>query len=184
MSRYRRIHYDGGTYFFTVVTYRRRPMFADDSARRILGCSFREAQKARPFDMVALCLLPDHFHCIWQLPEGDKDFSTRMSHVKATFTRHYLANGGVEGVRCVSRKRTREAAVWQRRFRDHAIRDDEDFRRHVDYIHYNPVKHGLATRPADWEWSTFRKYVKQGVYDDTWGEMPPEWPEGFGDAFE
>lgn len=163
MSHYRRAFFPGGCYFFTVVTWRRRPLFAEASARRDLRRSWEVVRERRPFEVVALCLLPDHLHCIWELPEGDAAFSKRWAAIKAIFAREYLRSGErSDGRRNRSRRRSREAAVWQRRFWEHFIRDQMDLERHVDYIHRNPVKHGYVTDPAQWPWSTYHHYGRVG----------------------
>jgi len=128
----------------------------------------------------AICLLPDHLHCMWTLPENDSDFSTRWALVKIGFTRLYTAacgsksNGGHGLPGTASRKKKREASLWQRRFWEHLIRNEKDYYEHLDYIHFNPVKHGYVKRPRDWEWSTFQKYVKKDIYPPDWYELPPE----------
>jgi len=121
-----------------------------------------------PFTIVALVLLPDHLHTIWTLPEEDADFSTRWSILKTCFTLAWLAAGGGEGAISSSRRRNRRRGVWQRRFWEHRIRDQDDFNRHLNYIHYNPVKHGLARCPHAWPHSTFGKWVKRGAYRTDW----------------
>ena len=186
MSRYRRLFVPGSTYFFTVVTYRRRPLFDDPHARACLRKAIAQTRKKTSFEIVALCLLPDHLHTIFTLPENDSDYSLRWARIKTYFTRQYAASACAKAHPTLtpSRRHRREHALWQRRFLEHLIRDDEDFRRHVDYIHYNPVKHGLAARPADWEWSTFHKYVKQGIYDDDWGIAPSKRLLALGTAHE
>ena len=166
MSHYRRANDPGGCYFFTVVAYGRRPFLTDDLARDCLRRAWRTVRERRPFDLVGLCLLPDHLHCIWRLPPDDADFSTRWATIKGVFTREYLRNAGVtEGPRNPSRVRRREAALWQRRFWEHEIRDEVDLSRHLNYIHFNPVKHGLVADPADWPWSTYHRYLREGYYE-------------------
>ncbi len=172
MAKYRRLYIPGGTYFFTVVTFDRRPFLTSDLARKCLRAAWIEVRRKYPFELDALCLLPDHLHCLWTLPD-DVDYSIRWSAIKGGFTRRYLAAGGTQGVRSPSRWKKGEAAVWQRRFWEHTIRNDKDLRRHYDYIHYNPVKHGLVQRPYDWPWSTFRRYVRMGWYDREWGREEP-----------
>jgi putative transposase len=127
-------------------------------------------QNNHPFQIDAVCLLPEHIHCIWTLPEGDVDYSMRWKEIKRTFTQAYLDQIGPGGPRNASRQKQGEAAVWQRRFWEHTLRDEEDFNRHVDYIHYNPVKHGLVNRVADWPWSSFHRYVEMGYYERDWGK--------------
>jgi putative transposase len=119
MSHYRRGCFPGGYYFFTVVTYKRRPLFLDEAARACLRHAWREAQRRRPFELVALCLLPEHLHCVWKLPEGDSDFSKRWAAINAIFAREYLKLHPDRDVRNPSRQRSKEAAVWQRRFWEH-----------------------------------------------------------------
>jgi putative transposase len=116
-----------------------------------------------------MVLLPDHWHALLTLPPGDDGFSVRLRRIKEEFTRSYLANGGSEGQVSVSRAKKHERGIWQRRSWEHVIRDEHDFDRHFDYIHYNPVKHGYVRSPADWPHSTFLRWVQYGVYDREWG---------------
>ena len=163
MSNYRRLYSPGGYYFFTVVAHNRRKIFAEQLARDCLHCSLERIQACRPFENIAICLMPDHLHCIWKLPENDVDFSTRWSSIKAVFSREYLKRGGADGIKTQSQNKHREAAIWQRRFWEHLIKDENDLDRHVKYIHYNPVKHGLVSDVEDWPWSTYHKYKRQIV---------------------
>ena len=172
MPNYTRLHQEGGTFFFTVVTHDRRPFLTTPFARRCLRAAWLDTRSRFPFECPAVCLLPDHLHCLWTLPEGDGGFSSRWRTLKATFSRLYCRGGGVEGVRSPSRVRAGERAIWQRRFWEHTIQDDDDLRRHFDYIHYNPVKHGLVQWPEQWPWTTFHRYAKQGWYDTEWGHTP------------
>jgi putative transposase len=175
MSVYRRWYQPGGTYFFTVVTYRRRPLFRDVVARRLLGQVVRDVAAERPFQTVAIALLWDHVHCLWSLPSGDQDFSWRWKEIKQRFTSAWLANGGTEAAVTPSQAQRGRRGVWQRRFWEHLIRDEDDFEKHLDYIHFNPVKHGHAARPCDWPWSSFLHYVHQGCYPIDWGCSPETW---------
>jgi putative transposase len=168
MPDYRRAFTPGGTFFFTLVTERRQPILCDPAARRILRNAIATAARSRPFKLPALVILPDHLHAVWQLPAGDADFSSRWSHIKSLFTREWLVAGGRETAVSDSRRRNRRRGVWQRRFWEHALRDENDFNRHVDYIHYNPVKHGLAACPHAWPWSTFHRWAKNDYYDPEW----------------
>ncbi len=142
MSNYIRAKFGGGLYFFTLVTFNRRPFLTSPLARKTLRCAWKDVQSRYPFEVDAICLLPDHLHCIWRLPEGDADFSKRWMSIKAIFSKTYLSTGGQDGGRNHSRKKTGGAAIWQRRFREHLIKDDSDYARHFDTIHYNPVKPG------------------------------------------
>ena len=169
MAHYIRATCPGGTFFFTLVTYDRIPIFEEALSRRLLRKAWIAEMRIRPFFQEAICLLPEHLHFVLRLPEGDSDFSTRISGIKARFTRAYLGSGhGELGEKRVRRDKG-ERAVWQRRYWEHMIRDDEDYRRHVDYVHYNPVKHGLVRNVRDWPWSSFHRYVKNGVYSSDWG---------------
>jgi len=116
----------------------------------------------------AIVLLPDHLHCIWTLPDGDTNYSMRWGLIKKEFTKQARNMVG-EAHPTQSRQRHREAMIWQRRFWEHQIRNDEDWRRHMDYIHYNPVKHGYVNAPKDRKLSSFHRHVKSGLYDENWG---------------
>jgi len=180
MPNYIRVRDKGITLFFTVVTYQRRPLFEDENARNCLKEVLQITRNKYPFTQHAICLLPDHLHCIWTLPENDDDYSTRWSSIKANFSRLYKT--GQDGSPLsASRKKRREKAFWQRRFWEHAIRDEEDLSRHVDYIHYNPVKHGLADSPSEWQWSSFHSYVERGIYESDWNPYLEENDREYGE---
>lgn len=163
MSRYRRALVPGGTFFFTVNLARRdQPLLVEGID--ILRTSYRKVSAAAPFSTLAICVLPDHLHAVWRLPEDDGDFSSRWSAIKAGFSRALPE----PAIRSPSKRLKREKGIWQRRFWEHQIRDDEDLRRHMDYIHFNPVKHGLVGRVRDWPYSSFHRYVRMG-------DMPIDW---------
>jgi putative transposase len=168
MSDYCRYFVPGGTYFFTVVTERRSRLFADEAARRLLGEAMRECRLRYPFEIAAIVLLPEHLHALWTLPTGDDVYSLRWRRIKREFTRAWLQCGGAEAERSPARLRERRRGVWQRRFWEHTIRDESDLEAHFDYIHYNPVKHGLVRRPQDWPWSSFQRWVREGHYSLDW----------------
>jgi putative transposase len=168
MPNYIRWRVPGGTYFFTVVTYRRRPVFQNPTARRFLGRAMRGVRRDAPWETRAIVLLPDHFHAIWGLPEGDCEYSVRLARVKKDFTAAYLGAGLPVGTPTAGERAKGYRGVWQPRFWEHAIRGARDFKMHLDYIHANPVKHGLAGRPADWAWSSFHRWVKMGEYTPEW----------------
>ena len=164
--QYRRARIKGGTYFFTVITHSRRPFLCQPGNVELLRNALRHVMQRNQFKIDAFVLLPEHLHCIWTLPQGDNDFSTRWRLVKSYFSRRCESH--YRGDISASRKKKKEQAIWQRRFWEHVIRDDEDYARHVDYIHYNPVKHGLVRAPRDWEYSSFHRYVQAGMYDEMW----------------
>ena len=170
MPNYHRVRISGGMVFFTLITFNRMPIFSSPVARELLRSAWMEVQDRHPFSMVAICLLPDHLHCIWSLPEGDANYSMRWKEIKRRFTSNYLLKIGPGGTRSASRIKRREVAIWQRRFWEHNIRDEVDLIKHIEYILNNPVKHGLAADPADWPWSSYHQYAltsfKMGNYLD------------------
>ena len=168
MPNYRRANIAGGTYFFTVNTFRRLPVLTEAPVRVALREALQRTRVAHPFEIDAWVLLPDHLHCIWTLPQGDADFSIRWAKIKSCVSKECDAKFGVQDL-SESRNRRREAGLWQRRFWEHQIRDDADFARHVDYIHWNPVKHGLVEQATDWPHSTFHRFLHDGVYSHDWG---------------
>lgn len=168
MPNYRRAFRPGGTFFFTVVTAGRARILTSDSARRMLHEAFAECARSRPFVQVASVLLPEHLHEIWTLPDGDSDYSTRWRQIKTAFTRRYLAASGDERAVTADHDRQGRRGVWQARFYEHTLRDEADLRNYLDYIHYNPVKHGHATCPHAWAWSSFHRFVREMNYDATW----------------
>jgi putative transposase len=135
----------------------------------------RKVQAARPFTLDAEIILPDHIHFICTLPEGDTNYPTRVRLLKTAFTRSILGYLHRPGGRSDSRIAKGEQFVWQRRYWEHMIRDERDFQTHLDYIHINPVKHGLVTAARDWPHSTFLAWVQRGAYEPWWGSdaMPP-----------
>jgi len=162
---YRRAFVPGATYFFTVVTAHRRPVFRSAAARDLLRRAFRHVAKKRPFTVNAMVVLPDHLHCLWILPPADADYPTRWRLIKTWVTQRY----GTGSPRPVER------TIWQARYWEHLIRDDQDYRQHVEYIHYNPVKHGYVRKPGAWPYSSFRRHVEEGLYAEDWGSTEPEW---------
>jgi REP-associated tyrosine transposase len=162
MVRYRRNFVPGGTYFFTATLADRKSSTLTDHVGA-LRRAFRIARRERPFTLDAIVVLPDHLHAIWTLPPNDSDFSGRWKRIKASFT-HRLVASGVP----VERHRNGEYALWQRRFWEHTIRDEIDFERHVDYVHFNPVKHHLVSRVRDWPYSSFKAFVRRGLLPADW----------------
>jgi putative transposase len=181
MSHFRRSRVTGGTFFFTVVTYRRQRFLCDYDVRLALRESILRAREHHPFEIDAWVLLPDHMHCIWTLPDGDADFSTRWNVIKRGVTRRVGARLQRADLMNESKAAHRESTLWQRRFWEHQIRDDADYQAHKDYIHFNPVKHGLIRQVCDWPHSSFHRYVASGVYAVDWA-TPPNSPSIDGDV--
>ncbi len=169
MSNYRRAKTIGGTYFFTLVTYRRRRILANEQCRKWLRDAIEKTRVNYPFSIDAWVLLPDHLHCVWTLPKEDDDFSIRWNLIKGRFSRSARDSLRLREWMTSSKIKHRESTIWQRRFWEHEINSERDYRRHVEYIHYNPVKHGLVKRVRDWPYSTFARYVANGIYPIDWG---------------
>lgn len=175
MVRYRRNFVPGGTYFFT-VTLADRTSSALVHHIDVLRMAFRVVRQERPFKIDAIVILPEHLHAIWTLPSDDSDFSDRWKRIKGYFTHQLVASGAP-----VKRHRNGEYALWQRRFWEHTIRNDADFERHVDYVHLNPVKHGLVSRVCDWPHSSFHAYVRGGLLPVDWAGDAAEPVMNFGE---
>jgi putative transposase len=171
--QYQRAYIPGGTYFFTIVTYQRRIVFSSPGAVDNLRNAFQYTLRRMPFTIVASVILPEHMHFIWTLPQDDSNYSTRWRLIKSHFTHHWQGKGTIEVN--ASRQEKGEADIWQRRFWEHLIRDEADLNRHIEYIHYNPVKHGLVRTPGAWEYSSFMKYVREGIYPIDWGGDGKVW---------
>ncbi|MGD1900676.1 MAG: transposase [Geitlerinemataceae cyanobacterium] len=169
MGNYRREHWRGGVYFLTQVTYGRQRWMCDELARSALRAAIAKVRRKYPFVIEAFVLLPDHFHCMWRLPENDGDFSVRMRLVKSDVTRQIGDRLQLEVEGSESRERRREQNLWQRRFWERRMRDNRKFAAYCDYIHFNPVKHGLCDSPLDWEWSSVHRFVREGIYPSDWG---------------
>ena len=164
MKDVRRYYISGACYFFTVVTYQRRPLFCSPIEINRLREAFKYTMQKYPFHVQGIVILPDHLHCLWRLPHGDANFSIRWRTIKHRFSISTAAKANYR----------REKEVWQRRFWDHVIRDESDWQRHLDYIHYNPVKHGYVNKALDWPYSSFRRYVSKELYQPDWGSILPD----------
>lgn len=169
MPNYRRAHVPGGTFFLTAVTYERRPVFADARAVALLRQALGRVKRELPFEIPGAVVLPDHVHFLWSLPRGDTDYSKRIGLTKVLTTRWLCGVAALPDRVSPSRRRRHEGDVWQRRFWEHTITDEDDFERHLDYIHYNPVKHGLVGCPHQWRHSSFSRWVERGAFPETWG---------------
>ena len=163
MSNYRRSHVEGGCYFFTVVLANRGYSLLTDYIDNLRE-AFRGVMRVHPFQIDAAVVLPNHLHCILTLPAGDDNYSMRWRQIKSAFSRQLPL---IES-RSTSRLNKGERGIWQRRFWEHVIRDERDYHRHVEYIHYNPVKHGYVKRVVDWEYSSFHRAIRQGIYPSNW----------------
>jgi len=164
MTNYRRLHTPGATWFFTVnLADRRSRLLVEriDTLREAL----RYVHTRHPFRIEAMAVLPDHLHAVWTLPPGDAAYPMRLRLLKSWFSRHIPAGERLRD----SRVDKGERGIWQRRYWEHRVRDEQDLERCVDYVHFNPVKHGHAARAADWPYSTFHRYVNKGWLSADWG---------------
>jgi len=166
MATFRRVLTPGATYFFTVNTYRRQPVLTQSPVYQALKTSVRAVMQAHPFTIEAFVLLPDHLHCIWALPDGDADYARRWNIIKRLVSQQvrHLISPMTSG----SRARRGELGLWQRRFWEHQIRDERDFEKHVEYIHWNPVKHGYTKTVIEWPYSSFHRFAARGIYPADW----------------
>ena len=162
MVNYRRNLLPGGTYFFTVTLKHRGSTTLVDQVL-LLKRAHREVQKKHPFTVTAICVLPDHLHAIWTLPTDDADYPRRWQAIKSIFTRLCVHHGLP-----FKKNKKDEYDLWQRRYWEHTIVDEEDLQRHIDYLHYNPVKHAYVKQVADWPHSSFHQYVKSGILPLDW----------------
>ena len=163
MVHYRRDYTPGATYFFTVNLRNRQSNLLTTYISH-LGAAFRFAQKKAYFHVIAIVVMPEHLHAIWRLPNDDYDYSRRWRLIKGHFTRSLLTAG-----LAFVKDKSGEYNVWQRRFWEHRIRDEIDFQRHIDYIHYNPVKHGLVLLPREWPYSSLHRFISEGILVKDWG---------------
>jgi putative transposase len=175
MVRYRRNLVAGGTYFFTATLLNRQSSALIDHVDA-LRTAVRATRHAHPFTIDAVVVLPDHLHMVMTLPADDSDYPTRWQLIKRRFTEAVARSGAL-----VPRRQNGELGLWQRRFWEHTIRNDWDFEKHVDYIHFNPVKHGLVSRVCDWPHSSFHRYVKSGLLPEDWAGDIADGPTEFGE---
>ncbi len=168
MSDYKRNFVAGGTYFFTINSFNKQKFFTSPVFRSALRKATSHTKQKLPFEINAWVLLPDHLHCIWTLPENDHNYSARWSMIKCMvtqqckyhFLQHHLSNP--------SRFKRNESTIWQRRFWEHTITNEYDYENHLNYIYWDPVKHGYSGSVNEWPFSTFHRDVKKGLYDEKW----------------
>ena len=170
MPDYRRVKIKGGTYFFTLVTNQRYQIFHNNNAIGLFLDAQQHVRNLHPFTIIAFCILPDHIHFLWEMPLYDADYSLRIGEIKKRFSKCYIAKYGNPFPINTNQQKRGESGIWQRRFWEHTIRDEGDLNRHIDYIHYNPVKHGLVKQVKTWPNSSFFDYVNLGLYDEDWGQ--------------
>jgi len=165
--QYRRANVKGGTYFFTVnLAERQRTLLVDEID--VLRDVMKTVKESHPYHIDAMVVLPDHLHALWTMPEGDNDYPKRWMLIKSVFSRSVSKGERISS----SRKRKGERGIWQRRYWEHCIKDDRDYEHHVNYIHFNPVKHGYVNKAVDWEYSSIHRYIADGVMPENWGISP------------
>ena len=167
---YRRLRIPGATWFFTLVTFERKQIFNSEIAVSQLQEAIEAVKLEMPFRLEAFVIMPDHIHWLLTLPENDSDYSTRIKLIKTRFTKSYL-----KGRKQTARNAKGEMSVWQSRFWEHWIRDEKDLEKHLDYIHFNPVKHGLVNTPEQWSNSSLHTYINMGMYLDAKGRSKVPW---------
>ena len=174
MSRYRRANIEGGMYFFSVTLADRRSGLLVEQID-LLRLAYRTVMQSTPVETIAICIFPEHLHAVWQLPQDDSDFSTRWQRIKAKFSQALPADPRRSESKC----RKGEKGIWQRRFWEHMLCDEDDLQKHIDYIHYDPVKHALVKQVADWPYSSFHQYVRSGILPADWAGRQDSDCEGF-----
>ncbi|MDO8417266.1 MAG: transposase [Agitococcus sp.] len=168
MSNYRRSLAKGGSYFFTKVSFKRRKILCDEPIRQAMRDAVRKVRQAYPFEIEAWVTLPDHIHAMWTLPSDDADFGKRWGLIKCYVSRQCLEYAAPVDMLSLSNIKRDEMGLWQRRFWEHQIQNEADFAKHMDYMHFNPVGHGLVERVMDWPYSTFHRCVNKGIYPMDW----------------
>jgi len=162
--RYWRVLIPGATYFFTVNLLNRKSSLLTDHINQ-LRYVFLTARFHYPFTIDGIVILPDHLHVVMSLPKEDRNYSLRWNIIKGVFSKQIEPEETI----VMSRKNKRERGIWQRRFWEHLIRDESDYEHHMNYIHYNPVKHGYVTTPTEWEYSSIHRFIQAGFLPKNWG---------------
>ena len=174
--QYRRAFTKGGYYFFTLALQDRKQRLLVEHIDQLRD-AFTQVKQQHPFKIIAVCILPDHLHLLVRLPENDADYPTRLRLIKAKFSQALPKTEAIS----ISHQTKGERGIWQRRYWEHEIRDDQDLNTHIDYIHINPVKHGYVQRVADWPYSSFHRYVAKGILPINWAGNDVEIEGGFGE---
>jgi len=164
MVNYRRNLQEGATYFFTVTLQNRQSTLLVNKIH-FLRKAMKQVMQTHFYTIDGIVILPDHIHTIWTLPEGDSDYPLRWKKIKTAFTKSVQKEGLI-----LEKTRHGEARLWQRRYWEHTIRDEYDLACHLNYLHYNPVKHGLVEAVKDWPYSSFHSYIKRGILSVEWGD--------------
>ncbi len=162
--QYRRAYAKGATYFFTANLLNRNGTLLTDYID-LLKQSIRTVKNSHPFHIDAIAILPDHIHTLWTLPDNESDFPLRWRLIKSGFSKNLPKTETISA----SRRKKGERGIWQRRFWEHLIRNEEDFANHVNYIHINPVKHGYVQKASDWRYTSIHKYIRTGILSSDWG---------------
>ena len=168
MPNYRRVFADAHSYFLTLVTHQRNPILIENI--ELLRQSFKVSREKYTYEIQAIVILPDHFHMII-LPENAEDYPNIISQIKQHFSRHCDPIFYSHLSQSQSREKAGYKPIWQKKYFEHTIRTDEDYQKRFDYIHYNPVRHGYVLKTEDWQYSSFHKHVKLGVYESKWGDF-------------
>ena len=168
MANYRRLHIDKYSYFLTIVTYQRNPILIDNI--ELLRDSFRYSKSKYQYTINAIVILPEHLHIIIT-PNIAQEYSLIIKDTKSYFSKHCEEKYYSHLYQSVSRIKQGYKPIWQKRFYEHTIRDERDYKIRLDYIHFNPIKHKLVDRVKDWKYSSFDKFVKNGVYNIKWGDF-------------
>jgi len=166
--RYRRLFVEGHSYFFTIVTYQRNPILIKNI--ELLREAFRNAKAKFHFSIDAIVVLPDHLHTIMSF-ENSLEYPKIIGNIKKEFSSLCNPKYFAHLMQSHSRNQQNYKPVWQKRFYEHTIRDEKDYNIRLNYIHFNPIKHNLVDRAKDWKYSSFDKFVKCGVYDESWGDF-------------
>ena len=175
--RYRRAIVPGATYFFTVNLQNRKSNLLIKKID-VLRYVFKKVQQKHPFYIDAIVILPDHWHMVMTLPTDDCNYALRLSQIKSTFSRQIEPNELMSN----SRQKKRERGIWQRRYWEHLIKDPTDYEHHINYIHYNPVKHKYITKPSDWPYSSIHRFIHEGILNSAWGDSERFDHCGFGES--